>query len=129
MKNYRLYIYKDGTLNKWGKYKAGNIEVYSSEVNINEFMLNDVTSEPFVYDTKDEYWQQEMEQDQIDWVISMSDYGRKELNFQVQCNNCDFEGYEEDLAIYNETSNVDNTTLEYFKSCPNCKTDKYLQNL
>jgi len=120
MKNYRLYIYKDGTLNKWGKYKAGNIEVYSSEVNINEFMLNDVTSEPFVYDTKDEYWQQEMEQDQN---------GRKELNFQVQCNNCYFEGYEEDLAIYNETSNVDNTTLEFFKGCPNCKTDDYLMNI
>ena len=48
---------------------------------------------------------------------------------KVRCNMCEWEGYEEDLALLNETSNVDNTTLEYFKGCPNCKTDKYLQDI
>lgn len=71
----------------------------------------------------------EMEQDQIDWVISMSDYGRKELEYEIRCNNCMWTGYEEDLVMYNETSKVDNTTLEFFKGCPNCKTNECLINI
>lgn len=93
------------------------------------FRLNDIISETFVYDTEEEEWLQDMEQDQIDWVISMSDYGRKELDYEVQCNNCDWTGYEEDLVMYNETSKVDNTTLEFFKGCPNCKTNECLINI
>ncbi len=94
-----------------------------------EFRLNDINSDVFIYDTEEEDWELEMEQDQIDWVISMSDYGRTELDHDVRCIECDFTGFDEDLVMYNETSTVDNTTLEYFKGCPNCKTDKYLQDI
>ena len=94
-----------------------------------EFRLNDITSEPFIYDTEEEDWEHEMEQDQIDWVLSMSDYGRKELEYEIRCNNCMWTGYEEDLVMYNETSKVDNTTLEFFKGCPNCKTNECLINI
>ena len=92
-----------------------------------EFRLNDITSEPFIYDTEKEEWQQDMEQDQIDWVISMSDYGKKELEHEVRCNNCMWTGYEEDLRMLNEPGI--GKTLDFFKGCPNCKTDSYLIDL
>ncbi len=53
----------------------------------------------------------------------------KELEYEIRCNNCMWTGYEEDLVMYNETSKVDNTTLEFFKGCPNCKTNECLINI
>ena len=40
----------------------------------------------------------------------------------VKCNECQFIGNEDNLEILK-----DNT--EYFKGCPNCKTDSYLMNI
>ena len=40
----------------------------------------------------------------------------------VKCNDCQFIGEEDDLEILK-----DNT--EYFKGCPNCKTDSYLMDI
>ena len=40
-------------------------------------------------------------------------------NIEIKCNDCDFVGFENNLEIF-----ADNT--EYFKGCPNCKTDEYL---
>ena len=113
-----------------------------------EFRLNDITSEPFIYDTEEEDWEHEMEQDQIDWVISMSDYGRKELEYEIRCNNCMWTGYEEDLLLVefnaNDGEEVPTATensfgivtrissplenREFLKGCPNCKTDNYLMD-
>jgi len=43
-------------------------------------------------------------------------------NIEIKCNDCDFIGFEDDLEIFS-----DNT--EYFKACPNCKTDEYLMDI
>jgi Zn finger protein HypA/HybF involved in hydrogenase expression len=40
----------------------------------------------------------------------------------IKCNDCQFIGEEDDLKILK-----DNT--EYFKGCPNCKTDSYLMDV
>ena len=40
----------------------------------------------------------------------------------VKCNDCQFISEEDDLEILK-----DNT--EYFKGCPNCKTDSYLMDI
>ena len=40
----------------------------------------------------------------------------------VKCNSCQFIGFEDNLEILK-----DNT--EYFKGCPNCKTDEYLMDI
>jgi len=48
--------------------------------------------------------------------------GKIMTNEEVKCNNCNFIGVEDDLEILK-----DNT--EYFKGCPNCKTDSYLMDV
>lgn len=40
----------------------------------------------------------------------------------VKCNACQFIGEEDDLKILKENT-------EYFKGCPNCKTDAYLMDI
>jgi hypothetical protein len=47
--------------------------------------------------------------------------GKIMTNEEVKCNNCNFIGVEDDLEILK-----DNT--EYFKGCPNCKTDSSLMD-
>ena len=41
---------------------------------------------------------------------------------KIKCNDCNFIGFEDDLEIF-----MDNT--EYFKGCPDCKTDEYLMDI
>lgn len=68
---------------------------------------------------------------------------------KVRCNNCDWEGFDEDLSLYGtkgdgketlvcEETSYGRTTvydkeykgeLFFFKGCPNCKTDDYLMDL
>ena len=38
---------------------------------------------------------------------------------EIKCNDCDFIGFEDNLEIFSDKT-------EYFKGCPNCKTDEYL---
>lgn len=45
-----------------------------------------------------------------------------EKDKEVQCNNCMNKYYEDELELIKEKS-------EYYKGCPNCKTDNYLINL
>lgn len=57
----------------------------------------------------------------------------KEFIYKVQCNNCDFEGEEEDLVLCIEDKhgnrqeyhgeNYDESKEELFKGCPNCFDD------
>jgi len=51
--------------------------------------------------------------------------------YEVKCNNCDWEGYEEDLSLLNESNPNDkeDKSLYFFKACPNCKTDDYLMDI
>jgi hypothetical protein len=41
---------------------------------------------------------------------------------EVKCNNCDFIGNEDDLEMFKDDG-------EYFKGCPNCKTDSCLMDV
>jgi hypothetical protein len=50
-------------------------------------------------------------------------------NFEVRCNNCDWEGYENDLEIFEDTFKEERFDREFFKGCPNCKTDDYLMDI
>ena len=43
----------------------------------------------------------------------------------VRCNNCMKEFWEEELVIL-EDGKCDNGETNWFKGCPNCKTDAYL---
>jgi hypothetical protein len=53
-----------------------------------------------------------------------------ENKFEVKCNNCDWEGYEEDLQIFTDLSdNNVSHDIHYFKGCPDCKTDGYLMDI
>ena len=54
-----------------------------------------------------------------------------ELKYEVECNNCNWQGYEEDLEIFPDLSDNNNIShdIQYFKGCPNCRTDGYLKNL
>ena len=53
-----------------------------------------------------------------------------EKKFEVRCNNCEWEGYEEDLQIFTDLSdNNVSHDIHYFKGCPNCKTDDYLMDI
>ena len=51
--------------------------------------------------------------------------------YEVKCNNCDWEGYEEDLSLLNESNpnNKEDKSLYFFKACPNCYTDDYLMDI
>ena len=46
----------------------------------------------------------------------------------VRCTNCMWEGKEEDLKIWTDLGG-ETTEVEYFKGCPNCKTDEYLMDI
>ena len=93
------------------------------------FTVDGYESEPYEYDTSNEDWIRLRDEDWADWLYKITDTSWYELPHNVQCNNCMWTGFEEDLVMYNETSKVDNTTLEYFKGCPNCKTDNYLMDI
>jgi len=43
---------------------------------------------------------------------------------RVRCNNCYWQGYEEDLPVF-----LDEKNKEHFHGCPNCRTDEYIMNL
>lgn len=98
-----------------------------------KFYLDDKESEIYEYDTNtyidNEDLMSDMENDRNDWVYSVIDTGYIEIKPNIYCNNCNWNGFEEELLEYNETSKVDNTTLEFVKGCPNCKTDEYLINI
>lgn len=93
------------------------------------FYLDNLESDIFIYDDTDESWESDRDQDQLDWIFANIDSSWSEIGHDIQCNNCNWTGFEEDLVEYNETSKVDNITLEYFKGCPNCKTDEYLMDI
>ena len=44
------------------------------------------------------------------------------MEYEVKCNNCDWEGYENDLEIFEDEGG-------FFKGCPNCETDSYLMDI
>lgn len=48
---------------------------------------------------------------------------------ELICNNCFWEGDEEELKTFVDLSDNDNDhEIHYFSGCPNCETDKYLMN-
>lgn len=47
---------------------------------------------------------------------------------RVGCNNCGWEGEEEDLKDFTDLEGQHKEIL-YFKGCPNCKTDSYLVDI
>ena len=47
----------------------------------------------------------------------------------VRCNNCNWEGVEEELQIFQEETDADSIDRSFFKGCPNCETDDYLMDL
>jgi Zn finger protein HypA/HybF involved in hydrogenase expression len=52
-----------------------------------------------------------------------------EKKFEVRCNNCDWEGYENDLEIIEDTFKEERFDRLFLKGCPNCKTDDYLMDI
>ena len=46
---------------------------------------------------------------------------------KIRCNNCYWEGEEEDLKDFVDLESK--KEVLYFKGCPNCKTDEYLMDL
>jgi Pyruvate/2-oxoacid:ferredoxin oxidoreductase delta subunit len=46
---------------------------------------------------------------------------------KIKCNDCNFIGQEDDLEILEDNKSVIKT--EYFKGCPNCKTDSFLMDV
>lgn len=42
--------------------------------------------------------------------------------YEVRCNMCEWEGYENDLVSYEDEDG-------FFNGCPNCKTDYYLMDI
>ena len=50
--------------------------------------------------------------------------------YEVRCNNCGWEGYENDLKLFTDLSdNNVSHDIQYFKGCPECKTDDYLMDI
>jgi Pyruvate/2-oxoacid:ferredoxin oxidoreductase delta subunit len=47
----------------------------------------------------------------------------------VRCNNCNWEGVEEELQIFQEETDADSIDRSFFKGCTNCETDDYLMDL
>jgi hypothetical protein len=47
----------------------------------------------------------------------------------VRCNNCDWEGVEEELQMFEDKTNANSIDRSFFKGCPNCETDDYLMDL
>ena len=48
----------------------------------------------------------------------------------IICNNCLWEGNEEELKTFTDLSdNEVNHDINYSIGCPNCETDDYLQNI
>jgi len=54
---------------------------------------------------------------------------KMEKKFEVRCNNCDWEGYENDLEIIEDTFKEERFDRLFLKGCPNCKTDDYLMDI
>jgi hypothetical protein len=49
---------------------------------------------------------------------------------EVLCNNCLWEGTEEELETFVDLSDNDiDHDVQYFRGCPNCETDSYLMNI
>ena len=93
------------------------------------FYLDDLESNIFTYDDSDDDWIQQRDTDWTDWIFENSRTTWEDVGPELECTNCNWEGYEENLIEYNQPSDVDNTSLEFLKGCPNCKTDKYLQDI
>jgi len=47
----------------------------------------------------------------------------------VRCNNCMWEGVEDDLKTFTDLGDNLGHNVEYFKGCPDCQTDSYLMDL
>lgn len=49
---------------------------------------------------------------------------------EVRCNNCDWEGTEDELKLLHERGDGDSPDeFNYYKGCPNCETDDYLMDV
>lgn len=48
---------------------------------------------------------------------------------EVKCNNCEWEGHENDLEIFEDDLKEQRFDKLFFKGCPNCKTDDYLMDI
>jgi len=53
------------------------------------------------------------------------------VKHELQCNQCGWSGFEEELTICNEANehNEQDKTLYFFKVCPECMSDDYLMDL
>lgn len=47
----------------------------------------------------------------------------------VKCNNCEWHGNDEDLILLQEPPEEGDIDREFYKGCPNCKTDAYLADI
>jgi hypothetical protein len=48
----------------------------------------------------------------------------------VRCNNCDWEGVDYELEVFEDTTEViENIDRCFFKGCPNCETDAFLMDI
>jgi hypothetical protein len=52
-----------------------------------------------------------------------------DISYDVRCNNCYEEFFEEDLELFFDEPEGNQKFGEWFKGCPNCKTDEYLTDL
>lgn len=51
-------------------------------------------------------------------------------NQKVRCNNCYWEGDEEDLETMVDLSDNDiDHDIQYLRGCPECRTDEYLMDI
>lgn len=48
---------------------------------------------------------------------------------EVKCNNCGWEGYENNLEIFEDDCKEQRFDRPFFKGCPNCETDDYLMDI
>lgn len=48
---------------------------------------------------------------------------------EVRCNNCEWQGKEEDLVLLQEEPQEGDVDIDFYTGCPNCKTDAYLADI
>ena len=54
---------------------------------------------------------------------------KEQIKYEVICNNCMWEGNENDLKLIVDLSDNDiSHDINYMKGCPNCETDSYLMD-
>ncbi len=53
---------------------------------------------------------------------------KNEIDYDVCCNQCGWTGFLTDLALCTELSEISCDPVEFFKGCPNCKSDEALMD-